>query len=87
MDPDVAYQITQLAEDHHSGATAIATQAAEVFSLAAETSRAPGEAQFLADLAEVGHVLMAAQPAMAPLFHPEVAEQGLQDLPEIFRLD
>ena len=69
MDPDVAYQITQLAEDHHSGATAIATQAAEVFSLAAETSRAPGEAQFLADLAEVGHVLMAAQPAMAPLFH------------------
>lgn len=25
--------------------------------------------------------------AMAPLFHPEVAEQGLQNLPEIFRLD
>jgi L-rhamnose mutarotase len=25
--------------------------------------------------------------AMAPLFHPEVAEQGLQDLPEVFRLD
>lgn len=69
MDPDVAYRITQLAEDHRSGATAIAAQAAEVFTLAAETSRAPGAAQFLADLAEVGHVLMAAQPAMAPLFH------------------
>ena len=69
MDPDVAYRITQLAEDHRSGATALAAQAAEVFTLAAETSRAPGEAQFLADLAEVGHVLMAAQPAMAPLFH------------------
>lgn len=69
MDPDVAFRITQLAADHHSGATAIAAQAAEVFALAAEVSRAPGEAQFLADLAEVGHVMMAAQPAMAPLFH------------------
>ncbi len=69
MDPDVAYRITELADDHRSGATALAAQAAEVFTLAAEVSRAPGEAQFLADLAEVGHVLMAAQPAMAPLFH------------------
>ncbi len=68
MDPEVALKIGVLAEDHLSGATALAQQAAEAFVLAAELSRAPGVAQFMADMAEVGHVLMAAQPAMASFF-------------------
>lgn len=69
MDPEVALHIGAIAEDYVSGATALASKAAEVFVMVAEVSRAPGDAQFLADLAEAGHVLLAAQPSMAPFFH------------------
>ncbi len=68
MDPDVAARIQALAEDHTSGATALTQAAAEVFAVLADVSRAPGPTQFLADLAEAGRVIMAAQPAMASLF-------------------
>lgn len=67
MDPDVAQRIGAIAADHRSGATTIAAQAAAVYALAAATSRTPRPAQFLADMAEAGRFLMAAQPAMAPL--------------------
>lgn len=68
MDPDVAFRIGALADDHLSGATDLAAGAADIFALAAQSSRAPGAAQFLADLAEVGRFLAVAQPAMAPLW-------------------
>ncbi|MFN8500262.1 MAG: hypothetical protein U0641_20600, partial [Anaerolineae bacterium] len=68
MDPDVAARIQALAQDHTRGATALTREAAEIFAVLAEVSRAPGAAQFLADLAEAGRVMMAAQPAMASLF-------------------
>ncbi len=67
MDPDVAFRIGALADDHLSGATELAARAADIFTLAAQVSRAPGASQFLADLAEAGRFIAAAQPAMAPL--------------------
>ncbi len=68
MDPDIAARIQALAEDHTRGATALTREAAEIFAVLADVSRAPGPTQFLADLAEAGRVIMAAQPAMASLF-------------------
>ena len=68
MDPDIAARIQALAEDHTRGATALTQEAAEIFAVLADVSRAPGPTQFLADLAEAGRVMMAAQPAMASLF-------------------
>lgn len=67
MDSEVAFRIGALADDHLNGATELAARAADIVTLAAQVSRAPGASQFLADLAEVGRFLAAAQPAMAPL--------------------
>jgi len=61
--------INEIKGDKTHGASQLARQAVKVLKVAAEHSRADSVEQFLLELNRVGERLMAARPAMAPIFN------------------
>ncbi len=69
ISPEIGRLIEEIRGDRIHGASQLARQAAGVLKHAAELSRAETVDQFLLELKQVGRELMAARPAMAPVFN------------------
>lgn len=69
ISPEITSLIEQIKNDKIHGASQLARQAINVLKTAAERSRAGSTSQFLLELEGVGERLMAARPAMAPIFN------------------
>ena len=61
--------LDEIRNDKIHGASQLARQAAEILKMAAERNRASSSDEFWLELKEVGHELMSARPAMAPVFN------------------
>jgi ribose 1,5-bisphosphate isomerase len=90
ISPKIIRLIDEIKSDKTHGASQLARQAVGVLKHAAEHSQAGSADEFLAELKGVGEGLMAARPAMAPIFNivsrflgalsPLSSEQGLDYL-------
>jgi len=69
IDPEIARFIDEIKNDKVHGASELARQTLNVLRIAAERSQADSAERFLLELKGVGEKLMAARPAMAPLFN------------------
>ena len=69
ISPEIISLIDEIRNDKTHGASQLARQAVKVLRIAAEYSQAESVDQFLLEQREVGRELMAARPAMAPLFN------------------
>lgn len=69
LSPEIINLIDEIKEDRVHGASELARQAARVFRIAVERSRAASTGAFLREQREVGEGLMSARPAMAPVFN------------------
>jgi len=67
--PEITRLVDEIRNDKTHGASQLARQAVQVLKTAAEYSQAKSVDQFLREQGETGQELMAARPAMAPLFN------------------
>jgi translation initiation factor eIF-2B subunit delta len=69
ISPEIISLIGEIRNDRVHGASELARQAANVLKRAAERSQSESASRFLLELKEAGRELMAARPAMAPVFN------------------
>ena len=69
ISPEITRLIDEIRSDKIHGASQLARQAVQVLKAAAEHSHAETVEQFLLEVMEIGQELMAARPAMAPVYN------------------
>jgi ribose 1,5-bisphosphate isomerase len=92
ISPEITSLIDEIRNDRVHGASQLARQAAQVLKTTAEHSQAESADKFLLELGEAGQGLMAARPAMAPIYNivrrllRAVSAKSAADVPAIRQL-